>query len=158
MLMRLMSKGEYLIVPKGTKFTGSGKLGLRVSPSRGRYCQLYKWSLGCCLLCRYDRFTLKSDGSAIQKSCPTRVTGNWFIDKYIVVLFHWFILFSFFLQLLYLKLVSVLFPTSDFRHSVTTPSMLFLGQILAICPVRSLRDVAVGLFVCNLFTQVSILF
>ena len=29
MLMRLMSKGEYLIVPKGTKFTGSGKLGLK---------------------------------------------------------------------------------------------------------------------------------
>ena len=28
MLMRLMSKGEYLIVPKGTKLTGSGKLGL----------------------------------------------------------------------------------------------------------------------------------
>ena len=28
MLMRLMSKGEYLIVPKGTKFTGPGKLGL----------------------------------------------------------------------------------------------------------------------------------
>ena len=28
MLMRLMSKGEYLIVPKGTKFKGSGKLGL----------------------------------------------------------------------------------------------------------------------------------
>ena len=31
MLMRLMSKGEYVIyVPKGTKFTGSGKLGLTV--------------------------------------------------------------------------------------------------------------------------------
>ena len=28
MLMRLMSEGEYLIVPKGTKFKGSGKLGL----------------------------------------------------------------------------------------------------------------------------------
>ena len=27
--MRLMSKGEYVIVPKGTKFTGSGKLGLK---------------------------------------------------------------------------------------------------------------------------------
>ena len=25
MLMRLMSRGEYLIVPKGTKFKGSGK-------------------------------------------------------------------------------------------------------------------------------------
>ena len=30
--MRLMSKGEYLIVPKGTKFTGSGKLGLKPTP------------------------------------------------------------------------------------------------------------------------------
>ena len=30
MLMGLMSKGEYLIVPKGTKFTGAGKLGLNV--------------------------------------------------------------------------------------------------------------------------------
>ena len=29
MLMRLMSKGEYVIVPKGTKFTGAGKLGLK---------------------------------------------------------------------------------------------------------------------------------
>ena len=29
MLMRLMSKGEYLIVPKGTKFKGAGKLGLK---------------------------------------------------------------------------------------------------------------------------------
>ena len=28
MLMRLMSKIKYFIVPKGMKFTGSGKLGL----------------------------------------------------------------------------------------------------------------------------------
>ena len=40
MLMRLMSKGEYLIVPKGTKFTGSGKLGLKFisPPSLGKQC------------------------------------------------------------------------------------------------------------------------
>ena len=31
MLMRLMSKGKYLIVQKGTKFMGSGKLGLKSS-------------------------------------------------------------------------------------------------------------------------------
>ena len=37
MLMRLMSKGEYLIVPKGTKFTGSGKLGL----------MLLHWTMSC---------------------------------------------------------------------------------------------------------------
>ena len=30
MLVRLMSKGEYLIVPKETKFSGPGKLGLSV--------------------------------------------------------------------------------------------------------------------------------
>ena len=34
MLVRLMSKGEYLIVPKGTKFTGPGKLGLKVDFSK----------------------------------------------------------------------------------------------------------------------------
>ena len=34
MLMRLISKIEYLIVPKGTKFTGSGKLGLNHFPSQ----------------------------------------------------------------------------------------------------------------------------
>ena len=31
MLMRLMSKGEYHIVPKGTKIMGSGKLGLTLN-------------------------------------------------------------------------------------------------------------------------------
>ena len=31
MLMKLMSKGEYVIVPKGTKFGGgAGKLGLNL--------------------------------------------------------------------------------------------------------------------------------
>ena len=36
MLMRLMSKGEYLIVPKGTKFTGPGKLGLTIAFAKKR--------------------------------------------------------------------------------------------------------------------------
>ena len=37
MLMRLMSKGEYLIVPKGTKFKGSGKLGLILPSQNNSY-------------------------------------------------------------------------------------------------------------------------
>ena len=40
MLMRLMSKGEHVIVPKGTKFTGAGKLGLKAYSQisyRGRF-------------------------------------------------------------------------------------------------------------------------
>ena len=48
-----------------------------------------------------------------------------------------------------------LHKTSDYRHVVTTPSMLFMGQILSQCPVKSCKDVALGLFVCNLFIQVS---
>ena len=40
MLMRLMSKGEYLIVPKGTKFRGSGKLGLKAT-SQANVCNFY---------------------------------------------------------------------------------------------------------------------
>ncbi|XP_071170324.1 nucleolar protein 14-like isoform X2 [Mytilus edulis] len=52
--------------------------------------------------------------------------------------------------LLLLKLVAVLFPTSDFRHPVTTPTMLFICQMLAQTPVNHERDVAVGLFLCNL--------
>ena len=46
MLMRLMSKhakGEYLIVPKGTKFTGAGKLGLNVVRLQND-CVNYGWA------------------------------------------------------------------------------------------------------------------
>lgn len=52
--------------------------------------------------------------------------------------------------LLLLKLVPVLFPTSDFRHSVTTPAIIFITQMLAQCPVNHERDIAAGLFLCNL--------
>ncbi|XP_033755939.1 nucleolar protein 14-like [Pecten maximus] len=52
--------------------------------------------------------------------------------------------------LLLLKLVPILFPTSDFRHSVTTPAIIFITQMLAQCPVNHERDIAAGLFLCNL--------
>ena len=45
MLMRLMSKGEYLIVPKGTKFTGSGKLGLNLFIYLFIFCLSDLWIL-----------------------------------------------------------------------------------------------------------------
>lgn len=55
--------------------------------------------------------------------------------------------------LFYLKLLSLVFPTSDFKHCVITPALLFMGEILSQCPVRSHIDVAKGLFICNLFLQ-----
>lgn len=42
-----------------------------------------------------------------------------------------FTLNSFLFQLLYLRIVSMLFSTSDFKHAVCTPAMVLLSQVLA---------------------------
>ena len=53
--MRLMSKGKYVIVPKGMKFTGSGKLGLTCGKLSLSDYQLIRtqsikiWTCPCCL-------------------------------------------------------------------------------------------------------------
>lgn len=39
------------------------------------------------------------------------------------------------LQLIYLKIAGMLFPTSDFRHPVVTPALVCLSQLLTkVCP------------------------
>ncbi|XP_051906359.1 nucleolar protein 14 isoform X1 [Hippocampus zosterae] len=55
--------------------------------------------------------------------------------------------------LIYLKVAALLFPTSDFRHPVTTPALLYIGQALTKCPVRSLEDVTSGLVLCCLAVE-----
>ena len=50
-LMRLMSKGEYLIVPKGTKFKGSGKLGLNCTYET--YIKFKEISMTANLRCKF---------------------------------------------------------------------------------------------------------
>lgn len=57
--------------------------------------------------------------------------------------------------LLFLKLVSCLFPTSDFRHQVVTPCVVFLDQLLCRLILRSKRDIAYGLFLVTLVLEVS---
>lgn len=52
--------------------------------------------------------------------------------------------------LLLFKLVSILFPTSDFHHHVVTPTFIFISQMLSQCPVSHERDVAAGLFLSTL--------
>ncbi|XP_077478911.1 nucleolar protein 14 isoform X2 [Stigmatopora argus] len=56
-------------------------------------------------------------------------------------------------KLIYLKVAALLFPTSDFRHPVTTPALLYIGQALTKCPVRSLEDVTSGLALCCLAVE-----
>uniref|UniRef100_A0A8D9BT31 Nucleolar protein 14 homolog n=2 Tax=Cacopsylla melanoneura TaxID=428564 RepID=A0A8D9BT31_9HEMI len=56
-------------------------------------------------------------------------------------------------SLLFLKLVSTLFPTSDARHYVTTPALVFLCHALArVCPVTE-RDMSVTLFLATLAVE-----
>ncbi|XP_022618566.1 nucleolar protein 14 [Seriola dumerili] len=56
-------------------------------------------------------------------------------------------------MLVYLKVTALLFPTSDFRHPVTTPALLYMSQTLTKCPVRSLQDVTSGLVLCCLAVE-----
>ncbi|XP_049778606.1 nucleolar protein 14 homolog [Schistocerca cancellata] len=59
--------------------------------------------------------------------------------------------------LVFLKLVSHLFPTSDFRHPVVTPTIIFMEQILWESRIQSRRDVATGLFITTLLLEYSVL-
>ena len=57
--------------------------------------------------------------------------------------------------LLLLRLFSIIFPASDFRHPVLTPAALLLGQYLAHCEVRCARDAAVGVIIATLAQQLA---
>uniref|UniRef100_A0A8C3MVY6 NOP14 nucleolar protein n=2 Tax=Geospiza parvula TaxID=87175 RepID=A0A8C3MVY6_GEOPR len=55
--------------------------------------------------------------------------------------------------LIYLKIVSLLFPTSDFWHPVVTPAFMYMSQLLTKCRITTLQDVIKGLFICCLFVE-----
>lgn len=52
--------------------------------------------------------------------------------------------------LVFFKLIGSLFPTSDFRHPIVTPSTVFLHHILSQSKVKSRSDIASGLFLATL--------
>lgn len=57
--------------------------------------------------------------------------------------------------LLLLRLWSLIFPSSDFRHAVMTPAVLLMSEYLMRCTVNSGRDVAIGTFLCSMLLSVS---
>ncbi|XP_046609585.1 nucleolar protein 14 [Neodiprion virginianus] len=59
--------------------------------------------------------------------------------------------------LILFKLVSLLFPTSDYRHPVVTPAIVFMSEILTRCHVRSRSDISKGLFICTLVLEYTLL-
>ena len=58
-------------------------------------------------------------------------------------------------ELVLLRLIGVLWSTSDFSHPVVAPAMLLMGQYLAQCRLRDVKDVASGLSLCSLIIDVS---
>lgn len=53
-----------------------------------------------------------------------------------------------------LRLWSMIFPCSDFRHVVMTPAVLLMSEYLMRCRVLSGRDVAIGSFLCSMVLTV----
>lgn len=52
-------------------------------------------------------------------------------------------------ELALLWTLSHIFPTSDMNHLVVTPARLLIGSYLGLCRLRSLQDIASGLFLCT---------
>lgn len=50
--------------------------------------------------------------------------------------------------------IGQIYPTSDLFHVIVNPTTLFMAQILGQMKVKSIQDLARGLFVCSLFLQV----
>ncbi|KAH9948811.1 Nop14-like protein [Amylocystis lapponica] len=60
-------------------------------------------------------------------------------------------------ELSLLRVVSLIWPTSDMKHPVVSPARLLMGAYLGLCRVRSLQDITSGLFLCTLFLQYELL-
>ncbi|KAM3957269.1 nucleolar protein 14 homolog l(3)07882 [Aphomia sociella] len=59
--------------------------------------------------------------------------------------------------LVFFKLVSLLYPTSDFRHPVTTPSLVFMSEILINCRFNDAYSISRGLFITSLILEYTVL-
>ncbi|XP_039140314.1 nucleolar protein 14 [Dioscorea cayenensis subsp. rotundata] len=56
--------------------------------------------------------------------------------------------------LLLLRLWSLVFPCSDFRHAVMTPAALLMCEYLMRCSIVSGQDIVVGSFLCSMMLNV----
>lgn len=59
--------------------------------------------------------------------------------------------------LIFFKLVSLLYPTSDFRHPVTTPSLIFMSEILTLSRFNNAYSISRGLFIVALVLEYTVL-
>ncbi|MQL95018.1 hypothetical protein Taro_027685 [Colocasia esculenta] len=57
--------------------------------------------------------------------------------------------------LLLLRLWSLTFPCSDFRHIVMTPATLLICEYLMRCPIITGQDTTIGSFICSMLLSVA---
>jgi nucleolar protein 14 len=60
-------------------------------------------------------------------------------------------------ELTFLRVIGIIWPTSDMHHPVISPARLLMGAYLGLCRVRSFGDVIRGLFLSSLFLQYELL-
>lgn len=60
-------------------------------------------------------------------------------------------------ELTFLRVIGIIWPTSDMRHPVISPARLLMGAYLGLCRIRSFGDVIRGLFLSSLFLQYELL-
>ena len=56
-------------------------------------------------------------------------------------------------ELSLLRIIGLIWSTSDLHHAVVSPARLIIGAYLGLCRVRSLQDIASGLFLTTLILQ-----
>lgn len=56
-------------------------------------------------------------------------------------------------ELSLLRLTGIIWSTSDLNHAVISPTRILMGAYLGLGRIRSLADIASGLFLCSLFLQ-----
>ena len=56
-------------------------------------------------------------------------------------------------ELFLLRMIGLIWPTSDLNHAVVSPTRMLLGAYLGLGRVRSLSDISSGLFLCTLILQ-----
>ncbi|KAF9908923.1 nucleolar complex protein 14 [Lobosporangium transversale] len=54
-------------------------------------------------------------------------------------------------KLTFFRILGEIYSTSDFQHQVITPAQLLMSQYLGQCQIKSFKDLASGLMLCNLF-------
>lgn len=56
-------------------------------------------------------------------------------------------------ELSLLRIIGLIWSTSDLHHTVVSPTRLIIGAYLGLCRVRSLKDIASGLYLSTLILQ-----